>query len=697
MRVRNYLKLSSLALLILTACDKKEEELNTAPVIENQVFEVLENITSNQKFADIVATDIDKDELLFSIVENDAGLFQISGSGELSVSADKGLDYETKTEHKITVEVSDGDKKSSAGITIKVTDVDENEAPIIENQTFTVAEDILDTDIIGTVSATDPNGDDLSYTVSDANFEITGSGELSLIEGKQFDYETKTEHKLTVEVSDGAKSASAEITINITDVDENEAPVIENQTFTVAEDILSADIIGKVVATDDITGTRLKFVMKADADNLFRIFDNGTLYLIDGKKLDYETKTSHTITVEVSDGEKTATADITIKVTDVVEGAVVNIPDTNFKEFLVGNNSINTNRDTEIQVSEAESYTEVLNLGGKNIRDLTGIEYFTNITQLWIFDNKLTTIDLSKNVKLKKLYTYNNTLTSLNLSKNILLEELYCHRSGLENLNITTNTKLRKLICYGNFITNINLANNLELEYIDLSDNKLTSIDVAQNIKLKSLVSRKNSITELDITKNSLLELLYIRSNNITSLNLNNNAELTSLELLDNKLTSLDVSKNLKMSYLSCGGNFITNLDLSNNKLLKNLQAANNQLTSITLPESSSLEDIYLSQNKLTTIDVSKIDKLRTFKLDENELTSVNLSNNASLSHVILYNNKNLTKINVANGNNAAINSFVVTNNPNLTCIQIDSGFTPDTTKWAIDNGVAKYSYTACP
>ena len=38
-------------------------------------------------------------------------------------------------------------------------------------------------------------------------------------------------------------------------------------------------------------------------------------------------------------------------------GQNVNIPDANFKAYLVGNTAINTNGDTEIQVSEANSYT----------------------------------------------------------------------------------------------------------------------------------------------------------------------------------------------------------------------------------------------------------------------------------------------------------------------------------------------------
>jgi hypothetical protein len=60
----------------------------------------------------------------------------------------------------------------------------------------------------------------------------------------------------------------------------------------------------------------------------------------------------------------------------------VNIPDPNFKAYLVGNTAINTNADTEIQVSEAQAFTGNIDCQNLNIADLTGIEAFTNITHL---------------------------------------------------------------------------------------------------------------------------------------------------------------------------------------------------------------------------------------------------------------------------------------------------------------------------
>ena len=63
-------------------------------------------------------------------------------------------------------------------------------------------------------------------------------------------------------------------------------------------------------------------------------------------------------------------------------GQNVYIPDAIFKAYLVGNTAINTNGDTEIQVSEATAFNGAISCSFMGISDLTGIEAFTNLTEL---------------------------------------------------------------------------------------------------------------------------------------------------------------------------------------------------------------------------------------------------------------------------------------------------------------------------
>ncbi len=98
----------------------------------------------------------------------------------------------------------------------------------------------------------------------------------------------------------------------------------------------------------------------------------------------------------------------------------VNIPDANFKAYLVGNTLINTNLDTEIQLSEASAFTGDINCPNLGITDFTGIEAFTALTYLTCWGNNLTSLDISQNVALTLLNCNSNPLTNLNVSQNCI-------------------------------------------------------------------------------------------------------------------------------------------------------------------------------------------------------------------------------------------------------------------------------------
>ena len=82
-------------------------------------------------------------------------------------------------------------------------------------------------DIGNPVAASDANGDALTYALSGtdaASFDIdTGSGQLMTLAA--LDYETKRTYSVTVTASDsGGLSDSIDVTITVTDVDEDVAP-----------------------------------------------------------------------------------------------------------------------------------------------------------------------------------------------------------------------------------------------------------------------------------------------------------------------------------------------------------------------------------------------------------------------------------------------------------------------------------------
>lgn len=159
----------------------------------------------------------------------------------------------------------------------------------------------------------------------------------------------------------------------------------------------------------------------------------------------------------------------------------VNIPDANFKAYLVGNTAINTNGDTEIQVTEATAFNGDIIIPSLSISDLTGIEAFTGLTGLACSNNQLTSLDVSSNTALGFLYCFNNQLTSLDVSNNNALTGLNCSNNNLTSLDVTQNTALDFFYCKSNSLTCLNVknGNNLNLSWFEVEANpNLTCIEV---------------------------------------------------------------------------------------------------------------------------------------------------------------------------------------------------------------------------
>ena len=163
----------------------------------------------------------------------------------------------------------------------------------------------------------------------------------------------------------------------------------------------------------------------------------------------------------------------------------VNIPDANFKAALVGNATINTNGDSEIQVSEAGAFASVIDVHYKGISDLSGIEAFTQISGLDCSSNQLSSLDLSNNIYLKLLNCSFNPLTSLNILNNTVLWELNCYVNQLTSLNISNNIGLTNLYCNHNLLSSLDISNNLVLQILSCSWNQLTFLDISNNTGLK--------------------------------------------------------------------------------------------------------------------------------------------------------------------------------------------------------------------
>ena len=192
----------------------------------------------------------------------------------------------------------------------------------------TIAENAGANAVIGSLAGVDPNPNDaltLSLPVGltdNALFNLSGG---NLQANASFNFEANSSYTVTVRVTDfeGA-TFDKPLTISVTDV--NEAPTalaLQNTTTSLAENTSTATAIklADVSVTDDALGTNVLSVSGTDAA-FFEVVSN-ELRLKAGTVLDFETKSSYDVTVEVNDagvgGAIDASQAFTLTLTNVLD------------------------------------------------------------------------------------------------------------------------------------------------------------------------------------------------------------------------------------------------------------------------------------------------------------------------------------------------------------------------------------------
>ena len=300
---------------------------------------------------------------------------------------------------------------------------------------------------------------------------------------------------------------------------------------------------------------------------------------------------------------------------------------------------VGINQLTSIDVSK-NTMLETLGIQNNQLTELD-VSKNTMLKEIYADQNKLAYINLIGVDNLEKLYLADNELSNLDVSSNTKLSHLdigyICHRS----INNSTFCREEK----GNKISNLDLAKNIALKELWAPYNQLTNLDVSKNTVLTKLSANNNQLTSIDVSKNIALIHLNVSSNKVTNLDVSNNAALTYLNTFNNQLTSIDVSKNIELTDLIIYSNQLTSIDVNKNVSLTELYAKNNRLTNLDVSNNTVLISLDVESNQLTNLDVSNNTALIVLYADNNQLTSLDVSKNTALTHLYIYNNPFTTKL----------------------------------------------------
>ena len=361
---------------------------NTPVIAANQSFSYAEGQVADAVVATVSASDADTNTGASATAfrfENSGGTpgttstdgyFSINSSGQISITSDgiaAGVaqnDFETGS-NSFTYAIqasSDGSNFGDAvDVTLNVTDIDDNTPVIAANQSFSYAEGQVADAVVATVSASDADtntgasptafrfensGGTPGTTSTDGYFSINSSGQISITSDgiaagvAQNDFETGS-NSFTYAIqasSDGSNFGDAvDVTLNVTDIDDNTPVIAANQSFSYAEGQVADAVVATVSASDADTNTgasptAFRFANSGgtpgttSTDGYFSINSSGQISITsDGiaagvAQNDFETgSNSFTYAIQASsDGSNFGDAvDVTLNVTDIDDNTPV--------------------------------------------------------------------------------------------------------------------------------------------------------------------------------------------------------------------------------------------------------------------------------------------------------------------------------------------------------------------------------------
>lgn len=241
--------------------------------------------------------------------------------------------------------LSDGGENGTSPITgtfnITITTINDNAPVITTASPFLIDEDAANSASVGTVTATDADGDTAfsEYAITGGNtdgiFSIDpNTGEITVADNTNLDREETAQYTLLITVSDGTNTGEpGNIIINIGDINDTAPLVTQNQIFTVDENCSDNSSIGMVLASDADTQTLFSewTITGGNTDNAFAINgSSGEITVNNSGALDRESVDHFDLLITVSDGTNIS----------VEETVIINLFDVNeYKPEVIASQS----------------------------------------------------------------------------------------------------------------------------------------------------------------------------------------------------------------------------------------------------------------------------------------------------------------------------------------------------------------------
>jgi len=306
-----------------------------------------------------------------------------------------------------------------------------------------------------------------------------------------------------------------------------------------------------------------------------------------------------------------------------LDSTFVSLPDTSFRRAVVSH-LYGISEFDSIYVFQVDTITELIRIGGNsssgnyNIQNISGIEHFTSLEKLYLYEVPLSDITpLTNLTNLETISMHNNQIVDISPLENLVnLQDLNLGHNPVSSISPLQNlTNLTSLNIDSISLSSIDeLANLTNLEVLNIRQNNITEISVVENMtQLRYLFFEYNQVTDITPIQNlNLLESVSLYHNQIDSIpSLVNLTNITAFQPSNNSI--VDISGISEMTWLT------------------NVNFDDNLISDITpLQDLTLLDNIYLSRNQIVDIQPlvnnSGIDSGDQLWLEDNPLNDSSLT-----------------------------------------------------------------------
>ncbi len=309
-----------------------------------------------------------------------------------------------------------------------------------------------------------------------------------------------------------------------------------------------------------------------------------------------------------------------------------------------------------VPLNQETEDTEQNTVSRAKITSLEGIQYLTNLTELFFGENSVSDISPLQNLtNLTSLFFWNNSVNDISPLQNLTnLTQLSFGDNSVSDISPLQNLiNLTSLVFGGNSVSDISPLQNLtNLTHLDFHDNSVSDISPVQNlINLTTLYFDHNSVSDISPVQNlTNLTSLYFYYNSVSDISpVQNLSHLIYLDFEGNSVSDISPVQNLShLAFLRFWNNSVSDISpVQNMTNLEYLGFEHNSVSDISPVQNlTNLGGLDFGDNGVSDIShLQSLTSLTSLYFGNNSVSDISPLQNMTNLHTLYFEHNGVSDI----------------------------------------------------